>query len=244
MRKFLITAVAAAAVGAIAAGPAMAQLPKTSVTVDAKVTPKNAGTKKKPQGVKLSGTVNWKTEEGFEPPVITGATVFIGKGGRYNGGKYTKCSLRAIRRDGGPEENCPKKSIMGKATVTAWADTVQTFPKVVFVNGGAKSLFFYTRIFHPALVQEPIVSKIKKVSGQWAYRTDLEVPRNLRVVAGVPIAVTQFKFSVGGKPYAKNYFETTSCPKGGYKFQVETRYEYVDGTTSSSQYGDRVPCTK
>jgi hypothetical protein len=242
MRKFLTLLTAALAVTAVAAMPAMAQNPDTSVTVDAKVTPKKAGTKKKPKGVKLSGTVRWKTETGFEPPVITRANVYIGKGGNYNGGKYTKCSLKTLRRSG--PNACPKKSIMGTATGDAFADTVITHPKVVFVNGGQKALYFYTTLYFPALVQEPIIAKIQKVSGKWSYKTSLTVPQNLRVVAGVPIAVTKFKFNVGGKSYAKNYFETTSCPKGGYKFQVETFYEYSDTSTSSSMYGDTVPCTK
>jgi len=245
MRKFVALLAVMAAVGMVAAVPAMAQLPDTSVKVDAKVSPKKAGTKKKPKGINLSGKVTWTTEVGFEPPVITGATVFISKGGRYNGGSHAKCSKKKLQRDGGPN-NCPKKSIVGKATGLALADTVPTKPKVVIVNGGATSAFLYTTLYHPALVQEPVPVKIKKQTGKWAYRMDITVPENLLIVAGVPIALKTFNFEVGksGKrPWAKNYIQTTSCPKGGWTFDLETRYRYNDGSTSSSQYGDSVPCS-
>jgi hypothetical protein len=243
MRKFFTLLTAALAVMAVAALPAMAQdLPDTSVDITGKVTPKKAGTKKNPQGVKISGKGKWTTEAGFEPPVIAAATAYIGKGGNYNAGKYAKCSVKALRRDGGPK-NCPKKSIMGSATGVALADNVKTSPKVVVVNGGQKKMFFYTTLYFPALVQEPIVLNVKKVSGKWAYKTTLKVPENLKIVAGVPIALQSFKFNIGGKPYAKNLFETTSCPKGGYSFQVETFYEFNDGSKTSSKDADRVPCT-
>lgn len=229
---------------ALTASPALAQLPQTGVKVSTKVTPNKAGTKKSPRGVKVSGTVRWSTEAGFEPPVITGADVRISRGGVYNGGRYAKCSSRAIRRDGGPEENCPRKSIIGRATGVAKADTVLTRPKVVIVNGGARRAYLYTRLFHPALVQEPVPVRIKRTRGRWAYRLRITVPRNLLVVAGVPIALTKFKFAVGGKRYARKYIATTSCPRGGWRFQLRTYYRYVDGSTSSSAFSDKVPCRR
>jgi hypothetical protein len=246
MRKLGASLVAIVAVGAVAVAPSVAQdLPDTSIKVNAKVTPKNAGTKKNPQGVTLSGTVNWTTEAGFEPPVITGADVLIGKGGKYNGGKYPRCSAKTLKRDGGAGlKYCPKKSIMGNGTGVALADTVETKPKVVFVNGGAKEMYFYTTLFHPAFVQEPVIAKISKPGGKYAYRVRLKVPENLQIVAGVPIALKQFKYKIGGKKYAKDYFVTTSCPKGGYSFNVKTFYQYNDGSTSDSSFADKVPCTK
>jgi len=241
MRRLLPLPIVAIA-AAVAVAPATAQLPDTGVKVNAKVTPKKAGTKKKPKGVKLSGKVQWSTEAGFEPPVITAANVLISKGGVYNGGKYAKCSKKKLQRDGGPN-NCPKKSIMGKASGLALADTVPTKPKVVIVNGGAKSSFLYTTLYHPALVQEPVPVSVKKQSGKWAYRLRITVPENLLIVAGVPIALKTFNFSVGGKKYAPKYIATTSCPKGGYSFQLQTFYRYNDGSTNSSKFTDRVPCS-
>ena len=244
MRRFPGLVAAAVVAGAVAAAPAMAQdVPDTDFTLNVKVSPKKAGTKKNPQGITISGNGQWNTEAGFDPPIITGADILIGKGGVYNGGKYAKCSKKTLKSKG--PKGCPKKSIMGKATGVAKADTVTTKPDVVFVNGGAKKMFFYTTLYHPTLVQEPIEAKITKMSGKWRYRTRLTVPENLRVVAGVPIQLTSFKFKVGGKKYAKEYFASTSCPKGGYKYSVKTFYLYdLTGQTSEDTYAGSTPCTK
>ena len=242
MRKLVALLAVVMTVGMIAAVPSFAQQPQTQVEANATVTPKNAGTKSNPQGVKLSGTVKWTSEAGVEPPIVTAATAYIGKGGTYNGGKYPKCSKKTLQTKPG---NCPKKSIMGAGSGSAFADTVITRPKVVFYNGGAQWMYLYTTLFNPAFVQEPVPAKISKVGGKWNYKVRITVPENLQIVAGVPIALRDFKYSLGGKKYAKDYITTTSCPKGNkYDFQLETEYLYSDGSTSKSATADTVPCTK
>ena len=83
---------AALALGAILVAPSVAQAPVTTITVDAKVTPNKAGTKRHPQGVKLSGKIRWESEAGIEPPIVTAFDILISKGGVFNGGKYPKCA--------------------------------------------------------------------------------------------------------------------------------------------------------
>jgi hypothetical protein len=243
MRKLVALTVGAVALGAVLVAQTVAQAPpQTSVTVDAKVTPNNAGTKKKPQGVKLSGSIRWTTEAGQPPPIITKFDILIGKGGVYNGGKYPKCSLaRANSR--GPQ-GCPKKSIVGKATGEALADDVITRPQVTFINGGANRVCFYTVLNNPARVQTCVPGVIRKLSGgKWAYRVTITVPKVLQVVAGVPIALRSIKWQTG-RPWAKDLIVTTSCPKGGWGFQLKTFYLYEDGSTSSSDFADKVPCKR
>lgn len=241
MRKLVALLAVVMTVGAIAVAPAAAQTP-TQVEANAQVTPNKAGTKKNPQGVKLSGTVKWTSEAGVEPPIITAATVYLGKGGTYNGGRYAKCSKRELQKT---DPNCPKKSVMGKGTGAAFADTVITRPKVVFYNGGSRWMYLYTTLFNPAFVQEPVPAKITKVSGKWSYKVRITVPENLQIVAGVPIALRDFSYSLGAKKYAKDYITTTSCPKGNkWSFQLETEYLYSTGATSKSQTQDSVPCRR
>jgi hypothetical protein len=242
MRKLVALLAVVMAVGAIAVAPSVAQQPKTEVDTNAVVTPNKAGTKKNPQGVKISGTVKWTSEAGVEPPVITAATVYIGKGGNYNGGKYPKCSKKTLQTKPG---SCPAKSKMGTGTGEAFADTVITRPKVVFYNGGAQWMYLYTTLFNPAFVQEPVPAKITRVGGKWNYKVRITVPENLQVVAGVPIALRNFKYSVGGKKHAREYIATTSCPKGNkWGFQLETEYLYSDGSRSSSKTQDTIPCRR
>jgi hypothetical protein len=244
MRK-LAAPLTALAMGAILVAPSVAQAPVTSVTVDAHVTPSKAGTKKKPRGVKLSGSIHWKSESGVEPPIVTAFNILISKGGVFNGGKYPKCAQAKVNRNG--PSGCPKKSIMGSATGAAYADDVITRPKVTFVNGGAKNICFYTVLTNPARVRTCVPGKITKLKGdpKWGYRLRATVPEVLQVVAGVPIALRDLKWSAGGKPWAKDWIATTSCPKGNkWPFEVETFYLYEDGSTGSSKYADSVRCTR
>jgi hypothetical protein len=242
MRK-LGVAIAVLAIGAIAVAPSVAQAPSTSVVVEAKVSPNKAGTPGNPQGVTLSGSVKWSSEEGVEPPIITKFDILIAKGGVYNGGKYPKCS-QAVANRSGPSA-CPAKSIMGSATGAAYADNVITRPKVTLINGGANDICAYTVLQNPARVQTCVPMKIKKLSGdpKWGYRVTATVPENLQFVAGVPIALRDLKFTAGGKPWAKDYIATTNCPKNKkWGFQVTTFYLYEDDSTGSSEFADSVAC--
>ena len=73
MRKFLILAVGALALVVVAV--AVAQEPPTTVTSTTTVSPNKAGTKKKPQGVKLIYKATYTTPGDVEHPIITGGTV-------------------------------------------------------------------------------------------------------------------------------------------------------------------------
>jgi hypothetical protein len=210
--------------------------PETVVTVEAKVTPNKAGTKAKPQAVQLSGKLHWEHPPGYERPVITGAKLWFPKGSLYNGGKYPKCSLATLARRPTPSA-CPNKSIMGKGTGVAYADTVITRPKVTIINGGAKSICLFTVLMNPARVQTCVPGTIKKMRGKWAYQLTLTVPRVLQVVAGVPIALRDFSWTVGSPK--KDWLATTGCPKNKrWPYKVETFYS----TGGSDVYEDSVPC--
>jgi len=244
MRKLAVLPVALAA-AAVVAAPAAAQVPETTFEATAKVTPKKAGTKKNPQGIQISGSLKFNTvTQGVEPPIITGGDVLIAKGGTYNGGKYKSCSGAKMRRAQSTDV-CPKTSIMGNGRGVALADTVDAKPTVTFVNGGKNVLWAFTTLYNPALVQEPIAIKIKKLSSsKWGYRASFRVPKILQVVAGVPITLRSFNFKIGRKPYARDFLVTTSCPKSKkYPYEATAFYLYNDGTTASKKYSSTVACS-
>ncbi len=243
MRKLAVLPAALMA-AAVAAAPAAAQKPETSFEAKATISPKKAGTKKNPQGVKLNGSLKFRTlTQGVEPPIITGGTVLIPKGGLYNGGKYKTCSAATMRRSQSVDD-CNKQSIMGKGSGRALADNVDAAPDVVFVNGGKSTLWAFTTLYRPALVQEPIAINIKKQGGKWAYKASFQVPKILQVVAGVPVSLQDFKFSIGGKKYAKDYLATTSCPKSKkHPYEATASYLYNDGTTDTKTYKSTVACS-
>ncbi|HEY6762863.1 MAG TPA: hypothetical protein VI318_25395 [Baekduia sp.] len=241
MRKFLIptAALGVLALAAVEVAPTIAQdSSPTQFTATATVSPNKAGTKKKPQGVKLTFNAKWVTSGDVEHPIITSGDVNIPKGGLYNGGKFPSCSAATLSH-GGPSK-CPAKSIMGSGTGDALADTVHTAPKITVVNGGASRIYFWTVLQNPARVQAAVPATIKKdTSGKWSYKVHFDVPESLQIVAGVPITLNTLKVTVGGKAWAKDYIATTSCPSNK-KWQYSATANLSTG--GSISYNGSTPC--
>lgn len=246
MRKIPALLAVAAVATAVAVAPAAAQFvaPETKFTFKGSISPKNAGTKANPQGSKLKGHLEFETvTQGVEPPIITGADVLLPKTGVWNGGKYTKCSLRTLERSG--PSGCNKKAIVGKGKGVAFADTVDTEPTVTFVNGGKTTLYAYTVLYNPTLVKEPVVLKIKKLSGsKWGYSVKFTVPTKLRVIAGVPVTLRELDFTLGGTKAAPKLIATTGCKNGKHVSEATAHYLYENDSTDSFKTTASVACTK
>jgi hypothetical protein len=223
MRKFLILAVGALALIVVAV--AVAQSAPTTVTSTTTVSPSKAGTKKKPQGVKLIYKATYTTPGDVEHPIITGGSVLFPKGALYNGGKYPKCS-QATLSHGGPS-GCPPHSIMGSG------------PKITVINGGATKVWFWTVLQNPARVQAAVPGTITKMSGKWAYKLTFKVPTSLQIVAGIPITLNNLKVTAGGKSYAKDWLATTSCP-ATKKWAYQSTFDLSTG--GSINYDGSVAC--
>ncbi len=235
MRKFLILAVGALALIVVAV--AVAQSPPTTVTSTTTVSPNKAGTKKKPQGIKLVYKATYTTPGDVEHPIITGGSVLFPKGALYNGGKYPKCSQATLSR-GGPSK-CPPHSIMGSGSGTAHADDVVTVPRITVINGGANKVWFWTVLQNPARVQAAVPGTITKMSGKWAYKLTFKVPTSLQIVAGIPITLDNLKVTAGGKSYAKDWLATTSCPSTK-KWAYQSNFDLSIG--GSVSYDGSVAC--
>lgn len=237
MRKFLIPGVAVLALAAVQAVPVIAQNENTTFTADATVSPNKAGTKKKPQGVKLTFKAKWVTTGDVEHPIVTSGDVYIPKGGLYNGGKYPSCSAATLGR-GGPTK-CPSKSIMGKGSGEADADTAKTRPQITVINGGKNKIYFWTVLQNPARVAAAVPATVTKQSGKWSYKVHFEVPESLQVVVGIPITLNTLQVSAGGKSWAKDWIATTSCPKNK-KWEYSATANFKEG--GSATYNGSTPC--
>lgn len=139
MRKYLITAVAAVTAFAVAVPVASAQ---TAPTMKVSVTPKNAGTKKKPKNSSIKLSIeNAETNRTMSKLTITTAKTF-----RLSAKGLTKCAESDLEQ-GGPAA-CPAKSRVGKGIARAALGvngpnpTPLTFD-VTAVVLGAKELAFY-----------------------------------------------------------------------------------------------------
>lgn len=244
MRKIPALLATGAAAMAVAVAPAAAQVPETSFSFKGKVSPKKAGTKKNPKGVKLSGKLTFKTlTQGVEPPIVTKGEIFLPKTGQWNGGKYATCKLAVLKRKG--PKGCPAKSRVGKGKGSANADNVDARPTVDFVNGGKSKLYAYTVLYNPALVKEPVVLNIKKLRGsKWGYKTTFTVPPVLRIVAGVPITLNWLQFNIGGTKGAPKLITTTGCKGGKHPYQATAHYDYDSiGETGKKTIQSSVACS-
>lgn len=241
-------AAAALLLGAVAVVPALAQepdqeVPETHIESHAVATPNKAGTPKDPQGMRVKASARLIVEPGFDPPIVTALDILIGKGLHWERAKYAKCSKATLDRKG--PRACPPESIMGSALATGMADTVAAHLKVTFVNGGTKQAYAYATLDNPARVQTTLVVKSTPLGGQWDHRESVKIPESLQIVAGVPVRLTDVKMDIGGKPYAPDFVNSTSCPDGGWKYQVTAHYLYdLLNVTAQDVHTGSVPCRK
>ena len=228
----LLACLVATATGASAI--ALAQdAPPIRLRADVKVSPNKAGTPSKPQGVRISGTAWMDMPGDYEPPLVQNVDVWIGPGGRYNGGKHPACSLSVISRSG--PRGCPARSIMGAGTALASADGIPTRPKITIVNGGQSRIYFYTVMTNPARVQAPVIADIKPTTGRWAYKIHATIPRNLQIVAGITILLERLTMQAG----RGDWIVTTSCPSSRrWVYHAEVTFK----TRQVIKYDGAVPC--
>jgi hypothetical protein len=183
--------------------------------------PLTAGSPRHPQGLKLQMTFGWQGLPAGQQPILQGIDIWFPRGSIYNGSRYPICSLRTLDAQG--PQGCPKGSIMGTGTGTAYADTTITRPQMTVVNGGGSVVYFYTVLNNPARVQEPIVGHITRLNGEFDYHLSATIPQNLQVVAGVPIELTYLNITAG----RGTWLETTGVPAG-----IKIQSSYNTGATT------------
>jgi len=238
MRKLVIAAVAGLVVAGGTTVALAASGPWPTVTVKPSVSPNKAGTPSHPQGVRLKAAINWQSLGAADQPIVTKFLLLFPKGAKYNGANVPSCTAKRINL--GPQA-CPKASIMGSGTGTAYADTSKTHPKITVVNGGGSVVYFYTVLNNPARVQQPVIGHIARLHGAYSYSLSVKVPEDLQVVAGVPIELTTLSINAG----KGSWLETTGCSGGKWPFQITTSYlNSNDNSTGSSTDASSLPCHK
>lgn len=208
MRKLALAGIAGVVLGAGGVVASASSLtPKVEV---ARTAAFSAGSPAHPQGVKLAVSLGWQGLSPADQPMVTKIDIWFPKGTQYNGAKFKQCSLRVLDAVG--PRGCPKASIMGSGGGSAFADTVITHPAITVVNGGGRAVYFFTVLNNPARVQTPVVGRITAVRGQFAYHLSAMIPLILRVVAGVPVKLTELHISAG-----RGSWLTTTAPPDGIK---------------------------
>lgn len=245
----LLAVYMAVAVGAgVAAAATAAQDPAAEspaeLTGTLRASPSKAGTLVRPVGIRIAAAFRLTTPSGLEPPIVTGVEFFNGPGLNYGGSLYPSCSKAILDRRG--PAGCPKRSIVGAGFATGWADMVTTRADLALVNGPGEKLLMYARLDNPARVRETMVGSGEDfVRGPWRHREAWTIPRSLQVVGGIPLELTKVTFDVGGRPGAKLYAATTSCPRGGWKWRVVLHtLSDSTGATGDTTLDGAMPCTR
>lgn len=230
----LLVVVALAMAGATALAIAQDIVP-IKITANVTVTPDRAGTPKHPQGVRIDVRSAIEIPDDYDPPLVQTIDVWFPKAGVFNGRKFPTCNLRRLAHDG--LSVCPKGSIMGGGSAKARADTAWTYPKITVVNGGQREVYFYVVLRVPARVAQPIIATVTKIAGnpRWGYRAHAKIPRNLQIVAGIPLRFDSLHVAAG----RGDWIASTSCPR-------DRRWRYhVEAAFSSGQivkYDGSVAC--
>ena len=220
MRKYLIAVIAALASIALAS-VAVAQ--NSDVTSSTSISPKKAGTKKKPKAVKINtfvqnnvpGTTASKIEIDFPKTV------------KISGKGLTKCALGEFAKPGG-KANCPPRSKAGTGVTHATlgqggSGTPLNFDVTAYVGGNNLVIFYIEQ--QGGGVNKALQGKISKASGKFAQKLVISVPPDLQQpVSGVYGNLNDLRTSLFNKKGKNSLISTTGCKKKKHVFGAKISY--------------------
>lgn len=212
MRKYLFTAVAAVTAVALAVPIASAQTPKPKMSV--KVTPKNAGTKKKPK----NSTVRLSIENPETNRTMSKLTITTAKTFKLSAKGLTRCDRDKLEA-GGPDA-CPKGSILGKGEAHAALGVTETNPTpltfdVTPVVVGAKNIDFHLQSREFADLA-PVAEG--RISGR---KLIIEVPEIAQQpFPGTFAGLISLETTLKGKKGKHRLASTTGCKARKHKFSA------------------------
>jgi hypothetical protein len=238
LRKYLIVALAAVLSIAVAA-VAVAQDPSTAPEVTAKLTPTNAGTKKKPTNSTLKLFVkNNKTDA-----TVDTITVNIGKQVKLSGKGFKYCTAATLNGQG--KTACPSGSKAGGGTANAVVGPGKVplkFTVDAYV-GSKNSIIFYTQQVG-GTVRKGLVGKVSKASGKYGSKIVIKIDDDLQQPAlGVFSSLVDLQTTIKAKKGKHYLVSSTGCEKKKHNFGVKFDFKpnatfpatgSTQGTTTSS----------
>jgi hypothetical protein len=227
MRKFMITAAALTALGAV--GIAQAVTPTTSLK--ASVSPSKKGTVSKPKNVKLSVELITQPTPG-EPAFATQSTVVHFDKNIVFGSKFLPtCSQAQVQAD---ITKCKKGSRVGSGSAQGVALGLTENLTVVAYNGPGSALELLVDGSAPLAIHSVIEGKLVSDSGKFGKKLTVPIPANLQQPApGAYATLTDFKTSVKATGSKKRpYIGLKGCTKKTLSFKSD--FVFTDGTTSTA----------
>lgn len=208
MRKLVLVAVAATATLALGAG-AVAQTPESTLT--AKVTPTNAGTKKKPKNT----TLRFQQTVNKPGTTVEFIDLTLPKGLKMSGKGLGNCTIDDLAFTGPSACSNDKAGPQGTANALLGQDPLN-FTVQPFVQDSNTLLFYVaTEQGSGVAVQSPITGEI---TGRGT-KLRIRIPQELRQpVPGVDASLTGLDQTFKAKKGKNFLVSSTGCKGGKHKF--------------------------
>jgi hypothetical protein len=236
LRKYLIAAVAAITAIAFSA-VALAQGPDTA-TLSVKVTPKDAGTKKKPKNSTfVLNIVNGNTQR-----TMSDLDIFLAKNVKLNLRGMPKCAPDDIFA-----RSCPRSAVLGtgeaKAKVGVNGDPAQvrdlTFDVTAFKTNspvtGKEMLGFF--IDDGASLQFLTETTLSKASGKYGQKLHIDVPELAQRVGTTYNGLVSLKATLKKKVGKKYLIASTGCANKKHPYKVDLTF-IANGVTDARVISD------
>jgi hypothetical protein len=218
LRKFLIAAIAALASIALAS-VAVAQSEDVSATTS--LSPKKAGTKKKPKPAKITTFV----KNNIEGSTASKIEIDFPKTVKISGKGLTKCALAEFSKPGG-KANCPAKSRAGTGITHAVLGPQRAplnFKVTAFVGGKNLMIFYIEQI--GGSVTKALQGKISSASGKYKQKLVISIPPDLQQPApGLYGALTDLKTSLFNKKGKNSLISVNGCKKKKHTFGAKLTF--------------------
>lgn len=234
MRKYLIAAVAATA--AIGGGVGIANAASGNADMKVTVTPKNAGTAKKP----ANSSVGLNITNNDTTAVLSKLIIHMPKTLAVSGKGFpacTKTKLEASSLDSKGRPTVCKSSRVGGGTARATLGVNTNSPGpltfvVTAITGGAKQLYFY---LHAKELPINVVSPGKVTNSKKGPILTVTVPQSAQFSVGLWNGLKQLTTSLKGKKGSHLLIGSTGCKSGKQPFSTQLVFGHTftaDGTTN------------
>jgi hypothetical protein len=231
MIRTIAAALAAAALGAVAAPVALAADHTQQLNIGAELVRQQKGGR--PWVVNLSLGATLGTSDGTTPAPVNHMVFSFTRGARVHPEAFATCTL-AILQAKGPI-GCPAKARLGSGRAIA-NELMTDFPADVTVFNGPKvgaghKLLIYARALQTVVIT--LEGTLTRTSGKYGFKLDVPVDR-IRTVGDDDAAITEFDVTVGGTGRGGVPFieAPTSCTRPGWPFLGS--FTYADGSSGSS----------
>jgi len=193
-----------------ATAPAATSAPDARLAV--KLDPEQVGTEQRPQAVRIAVDLRMApTVPDDQMPPVEAVELEIPPGVLFRPDELEACAPEKLE-DQGPT-GCPKASRIGSGTVGAHAGTIDVEGKATAVYGGDDRVLLWVSIVNPVSVGAAISGRLESQPAG-GYRLALRVPADLQEVAGIPVALSRMRVTLG----RGGALATTTCPDGGLPF--------------------------